>query len=64
MTRAMTHLAYFAVIALMMLSVPASFVGDPRAAQNAIIVIGFLGAWRYSWAMLNFSRAIIFRRFA
>ncbi len=64
MTRAMTHLAYFAVIALLMLSVPASFVGDPRAAQNAIIVIGFLGAWRYSWAMLNFSRAIIFRRFA
>ncbi|MFV2054407.1 glycosyltransferase [Aliiroseovarius sp. YM-037] len=64
MTRAMTHIAYFGLIVLLTLSVPAAFVGDPRAARHAIVVIGILGAWRYSWATINFTRAIIFRRFA
>lgn len=63
MIRALTHIAYFAVIVLLTLVVPASFVGDPRAAKHAIIVIGVLGAWRYSWAMLNLCRAILFRWF-
>lgn len=63
MERTLTHFAYFAVIALLGLTVPATFLGDPSAAHHAIIVVGTLGAWRYSWAVLNFSRATIFKRF-
>ncbi len=59
-----THIAYLAVIALLGLSLPAAFIGDPRVVQHAIIVVGVLGAWRYSWALINFSRAITFRYFA
>ena len=47
-----------------MMSIPPAFLGDPGNAKHAIIVIGFLGAWRYSWAMLNFTRALIFRKFS
>ncbi|WP_255576023.1 MULTISPECIES: glycosyltransferase [Jannaschia] len=57
------HLAYFGVVALLASTVPAGFLGDPGAAQTTILVVGFLGAWRYSWAAINFTRAIIFRRF-
>lgn len=63
MLLALNHIGYLAVVALLMLTVPGSFLGDPGEARHAIIVIGFLGAWRYSWAMLNFTRAIAFRRF-
>lgn len=59
----LTHIAFFSVVVLLTLSVPAGFLGDPGAKQ-AIIVVGFLGAWRYSWAMLNFSRALFFRLWA
>ena len=62
MLRTLTHFAYFSVIVLLGLTVPASFLGDPSAARHTIIVIGVLGAWRYSWALLNFSRAIIFKK--
>lgn len=63
MVLALTHIGYFSVIVLLTLAVPPAFLGDPGNAKHAIIVIGFLGAWRYSWAMLNFSRAIIFKKF-
>jgi len=62
--RTLTHFAYFSVIALLGLTVPAAFLGDPSAAQHAIIVVGTLGVWRYTWALVNFSRAIIFKKFA
>lgn len=64
MQRTLTHFAYFSVIALLGLTVPAAFLGDPSAAQHAIIVVGTLGVWRYTWALVNFSRAIIFKKFA
>ncbi|MEQ9056412.1 MAG: glycosyltransferase, partial [Roseovarius confluentis] len=63
MILALTHIGYFSVIVLLTMAVPPAFLGDPGDARHAIIVIGFLGAWRYSWAMLNFTRAIIFKRF-
>ncbi|MEM9794076.1 MAG: glycosyltransferase [Pseudomonadota bacterium] len=56
------HLAYFAIIVLLATSVPAAHLGDLDATQNTVIIIGFLGTWRYSWAMINFTRAVIFRR--
>ena len=63
MTLALPHFGYFGVIVLFAMMTPPGFLGDPGAAKNAIIVVGFLGAWRYSWALLNFSRAIIFKNF-
>ena len=27
---------------------------------NTVLVLGFLGTWRYSWAAINFSRAILY----
>ena len=64
MVLALSHIGYFSVIVLLTMAIPPSFLGDPGNAKHAIIVIGFLGAWRYSWAMLNFTRAIIFRKYA
>ena len=64
MLLALTHIGYFSVVVLLTMAVPPAFLGDPGGAKHAIIVIGFLGAWRYSWAMLNFTRALIFRKYA
>lgn len=58
----LTHMAYFAVIVLLATSVPAGVLGSLDAAKNSIFILGFLGAWRYSWAALNFTRSVIFRR--
>ncbi|MEO1285173.1 MAG: glycosyltransferase [Pseudomonadota bacterium] len=60
--RIVNHLAYLAVIVLLATSVPAAALGT-FDAQSTVVIIGFLGAWRYSWAMINFTRAVIFRRF-
>ena len=62
MLLAVTHLAYFSVAILLVCMVPRDFLGDPRGAEGTILVIGFLGAWRYSWAVLNFARAAWFKR--
>ncbi|QBF30864.1 glycosyltransferase [Thalassococcus sp. S3] len=58
----LTHIAYFAVIVLLASSVPPAFLGSLEGTVNTIFIIGFLGAWRYSWAAINFTRAVIFRR--
>lgn len=29
-------------------------------ARGALVVLGLVGAWRYSWAVLNFTRAILY----
>ncbi len=36
-------------------------MGEVKYATNTIFILGFLGTWRYSWALVNFTRAIIFR---
>ncbi len=63
MLTVLTHLAYWSVIALLAMSVPAGFIGDDlHEVGNTLFVVGFLGAWRYTWAAINFTRAIIYRR--
>lgn len=57
----LTHLAYFAVIVLLVGMVPRDLLGSLDGAQATIIVVGFLGAWRYTWAVINFTRAVIYR---
>lgn len=61
MLMALTHLAYFSVAILLLCAVPQGFLGDMQGAQGTVLVIGTLGIWRYSWAMINFSRALYFK---
>lgn len=58
----LTHAAYFAVVILLASTVPTGYLGSLEGAANSILIVGTLGAWRYSWATLNFVRAMIFRR--
>jgi len=59
---ALTHIAYLATVVLLASTVPKGLLGSLEGAQASIFIIGFLGAWRYSWASVNFVRALIFRR--
>lgn len=59
----LTHAAYFALIVLLATSVEPAYLGTLDGAQKTIVIIGFLGAWRYSWAAINFTRAVIFKAF-
>lgn len=58
----LTHGAYFAIIYLLVALVPSGLLGEVDHATNTVFVLGVLGTWRYSWATINFSRAVIFRR--
>lgn len=62
MLLALTHGAYLAVAILLASLVPHGFLGEQAATTNTIFILGFLGTWRYSWAVINFTRAIIFYR--
>jgi len=62
MYTALTHGAYFAIIIILAALVPPGFLGDVQYATNTIFILGFLGTWRYTWAAVNFIRAIIFRK--
>jgi len=55
------HVFYLLVCVQLALLVPASVVD---AASGAIVVLGAVGAWRYSWALMNFLRAAFFLKVA
>ncbi len=40
---------------------PVGTLGHLYQHSHTIFILGFLGTWRYSWAALNFTRAVIFR---
>ena len=61
MLMALTHLAYFSVALLLLCMVPQGFLGDNAGVRGTVLIIGFLGMWRYSWALLNFARALYFK---
>ena len=54
------HTAYLATMVVLASMVPLHQLGD---ARGALIVLGVIGLWRYSWAFLNFSRALAYLRF-
>jgi len=56
----LSHLAFLSVAVLLAGTVPAGLLGE---VQDAVLVVGVLGIWRYSWASINFTRAVIFRYF-
>jgi len=64
MTLALTHIAYFSTIALLFAMVPMGFLGDLQDTTKTLFIVGFLGMWRYSWAMINFGRAFVYRLWA
>lgn len=64
MYTAFTHIAYFAVVTLLICMVPEGFVGQHAAEANTIFILGILGTWRYTWAGTNFVRAVYFRFYA
>nr|WP_245398733.1 glycosyltransferase [Oceaniglobus trochenteri] len=45
-------------------TVPKGYLGSLEGVEASLFIIGFLGAWRYSWATLNFTRAMWFRKVA
>lgn len=51
------HTAFLTAMILLATVVPLSTLGD---AKGALIVLGIVGIWRYSWAFLNFSRAMVY----
>ncbi|WP_068115983.1 glycosyltransferase [Tropicimonas marinistellae] len=53
------HAAYLAAMVLLASATPLHQLGE---AKGALIVLGFIGVWRYSWALLNFSRALAYVR--
>ena len=57
----LSHVIFLAVIAI--LGSAASAQVDLGEAQGALIVVGIVGAWRYSWAIINFVRAFVFLNF-
>lgn len=58
----LAHGTYFGIIALLVSIVPMHQVTHASNAAGAILVVGFLGTWRYTWALTNFVRAIIYAR--
>ena len=51
------HIAYICVCFGLGLSIPVHSLGN---ISGALAVVGAIGAWRYSWALLNFLRALLF----
>ncbi|MFT5797424.1 MAG: glycosyltransferase Alg8 [Candidatus Azotimanducaceae bacterium] len=58
---ALTHISYFSVAILLLCVAPQGFLGDMQGVEGTVLIIGTLGIWRYSWAVLNFSRALYFK---
>ncbi|HLQ20622.1 MAG TPA: glycosyltransferase, partial [Tabrizicola sp.] len=55
------HLLYLTVLALLVLSIPPGALGH---VSDGLIVVGAVGAWRYSWALVNYLRSFVYRRIA
>ncbi len=51
------HIAYIAVVFGLGLSIPAPSLTN---VSGALVVVGTIGLWRYSWALINFLRAGLF----
>ena len=62
MSKALSHVSYFAVVLLLWALIPHGFLGEMHKARNTIFILGFLGTWRYSWAAINFTRAVIYTK--
>lgn len=55
------HALYLLVLAILVASFPSEGM---RGAEGAILVLGVIGLWRYSWAAINFVRGGWYQRVA
>lgn len=55
------HIAYVLACLGLALSIP---VNSIATASGALVVVGAIGIWRYSWALINFLRAFWFLKVA
>ncbi len=53
--RLLGHALYLMVLVVLLASVPEAALSG---AEGAILVLGVIGLWRYSWAAVNFGRAL------
>ncbi|MCX2721349.1 glycosyltransferase [Roseibium salinum] len=53
------HLIYLAALAVLAVGINAKGLGE---IGSFLLVLGAIGMWRYSWAMLNFLRALYYTR--
>ncbi len=51
------HLTYIAACAAIALTV---YDGNFSGAEGAILTLGVIGAWRYGWGLVNFTRALVY----
>ena len=58
----LSHGAYLAIIVTLVTMIPRGFADAQTHAASVLFVLGFLGTWRYSWAVINFTRAAIYVR--
>jgi len=58
----LSHGAYLAIIVTLVMMIPKSLADTHAHAASVLFVLGFLGTWRYSWAVINFTRAAIYVR--
>ena len=58
----LSHGAYLAIIVTLVTMIPRGFADAHAHAASVLFVLGFLGTWRYSWAVINFTRAAIYVR--
>jgi mannuronan synthase len=57
---AWAHGLYICAVLALIVSCPPSLLGN--AATSAVLVIGAIGAWRYSWGLSNFIRSVWYRK--
>ena len=55
------HIIYLVVLSILVLSFSS---GALNGSEGAILVLGVIGIWRYSWAAINFCRAAWYLQFA
>ncbi|MDP3340494.1 glycosyltransferase [Frigidibacter sp.] len=55
------HILYLLVLVTLLAAIPATALAG---AEGAILVLGVIGLWRYSWAAINFSRALWYQGLA
>ena len=59
------HLIFILALIWLAIAVPASALHSVwHASTGAVVTLGVLAIWRYSWAALNYVRSLIYRRLA
>ena len=55
------HILYLLVLGILLFSLP---TGALHGTEGTVLVLGVIGLWRYSWALVNFVRAVWYQAIA